>query len=86
MQDDFNNKMSMELTVEAVEALPGVLCNDKFEEEMSTVELVNVSVSVNSEDDAIPIGKKRGRPKKIESPETDGKVFCLNACMPSTHY
>lgn len=77
--------MAMEMTVEA---LPDDLCHDKFEQEMSTVDLVNVNVSVKSEEDAIPIGKKRGRPKKNESPETDGKFFFLEymLALQSTHY
>lgn len=66
----------MEITAEA---LPGDLCHDKFEQEMDTV--VNVNVSVKSEEDAVPIVKRRGRPKKIESPVTDGKTieaFCTH--------
>lgn len=55
------------------EALPGDLCHEKFDQEMDTVDLVDVSVSVKSEEDTIPTGKKRGRPKKNESP--DGKTI-----------
>lgn len=57
------------------DALPEDLCDEKFEQEMNTVDLVDVSVSVKSEEDTIPIGKKRGRPKKNESPVSDGKTY-----------
>lgn len=64
----------MEITAEA---MPGDLCHDKFEQEMNTVDLVSANVNVTSED-SVSIVKKRGRPKKIESPLTDGKTISVN--------
>lgn len=61
--------MSIEMTTEVLE---DDLCADKFDEEMDTVDLVDVNVSVKSEEEAAPTVKRRGRPKKIESPVTDG--------------
>lgn len=61
------------------EALTEDLCDDKFEQEMDTVDLVNESVSVKSEEDAIPMGRKRGRPKKNESSSTDGMIIPICA-------
>lgn len=56
------------------EALPADLCHEKFDQELNTVDLVGVGVNVKAEDDAMSTGKKRGRPKKIESPVSDGKI------------
>lgn len=66
--------MAMEITVEALE---GDLCDDKFEQEMDTVDLVTASIeSLKSEDETIQTTRRRGRPKKTESPVTDdGKIL-----------
>lgn len=70
--------MSIEMTTEALQV---DLCSDKFEEEMDTVDLVDTNASVKSEEEAVPTGKRRGRPKKVESPVTDGTIITIsNKC------
>lgn len=68
--------MPIEIPTEILptETLPGDLCKEKFDQEMNSVDLVNGNVSVRSEGDVLPTGKKRGRPKKVDSPVTDGTV------------
>ncbi len=74
----------MELTVEA---LPDDLCPNKFEREMNSVDLVDVSVVSVKSEDVIPTGKRRGRPKKPESPVTERKFiryYCGTRVCPKT--
>lgn len=58
-----------------METLSSDLCDEKFDQEMNTVDLVDINVRVKAEEDASPSGKRRGRPKKGESPALDGMVI-----------
>ncbi|KAG4065634.1 hypothetical protein HA402_012624 [Bradysia odoriphaga] len=72
VKEEFNNKVAMEITVEA---LQGDLCDDKFEHELNTVDLVTESVdSEKSEEEVVLTTRRRGRPKKTESPVTEVPV------------
>lgn len=66
--------MAMEITVEALQA---DLCDDKFEQEMNTVDLVTPSVDcIKSDEEIVANTRRRGRPKKTESPVTDEGMIC----------